>query len=83
MDEQENVDSGPKIHVHVYKIDIDHELVDEQDLALIEYYQDLDDGPVGEIDHDGYFQFGFERNGEWIEIRVRRSTCVELFELTW
>jgi hypothetical protein len=50
------------LHLHIYdqNSDKDDNLVVEQDLKLIEDYGD-------------YRQYGFERNGEWFEIRVPRS----------
>jgi hypothetical protein len=50
------------LHVHVYDqaSKADDNLVAEIDLELIDVY-------------DSYLQFGFERNGEWFEIRVPRS----------
>jgi hypothetical protein len=47
------------LHVHIYDQNstADDNLIEEKELYLIEDYGD-------------YKQFGFERNGEWIEIRV-------------
>lgn len=51
-----------KLHVHVYDetSTADDNLVEEFDLEQIEDYGD-------------YKQYGFERNGEWIEIRVPKE----------
>lgn len=52
-----------KLHVHVYPLsDMDAQVADF-DVEMFDQQPDLGDG-------DGYRQFGFERNGEWIEIRV-------------
>ena len=53
-----------KVHVHIYdqNSEADDNLVAEFDLDLIESYEDP----------DGYEQYGFERNGEWFEIRISK-----------
>jgi len=49
------------IHVHIYDqqpaLVFDDNLIEEIDLEEIDQYDD-------------YIQYGFERNGEWIEIRI-------------
>lgn len=47
------------LHVHIYDNESskDDNLVEEIDLTMLDEYED-------------YFQYGFERNGEWFEIRV-------------
>jgi hypothetical protein len=48
-----------RLHVHIYDQDkrTEDNLVEEIDLDLIDEYRE-------------YYQFGFERGDEWIEIRV-------------
>lgn len=52
------------VHVHIYAIlangDTEDDPIEELDLECRDEYENP----------DGYKQYGFRRNGEWIEIRV-------------